>query len=33
MEIIEFIGGAGFWLIIAILVIAVVIFNKVRNRK
>ncbi len=33
MEIIEFIGGPGLFLILAILVIVVVIISKVRNRK
>lgn len=33
MDIIEFVGGAGMWLILAIMVIIVVIYKKVRNRK
>ncbi|RMA66081.1 hypothetical protein BXY75_0499 [Ulvibacter antarcticus] len=33
MDVLEFIGGPGFWLIIAILVIGVVIFNKFKKRR
>ena len=33
MEIIEFIGGPGLFLILAILVIVVVVYNKIKNRK
>lgn len=33
MEIIEFIGGPGLFLILAILVVIVVIYNKIKGRK
>jgi hypothetical protein len=32
MEILEFIGGPGLFLILAILVIVVVVYNKYKNR-
>ena len=32
MEILEFIGGPGLFLIIAILVIVIVVYNKYKNR-
>ncbi len=33
MEILEFIGGPGLFLILAILVVVVVVYNKFKNRR
>lgn len=33
MEILQFLGGQGLFLILALLIVGVVVYNKIKNRK